>query len=88
MDFKRLREFVINRPEGLMPILEKLLDRLGEHGEVQVVMNNGDTFSMHLGDMGTVDSDCLVLEDNEGQVWVLAGCCITSMFTHLGYKEK
>ena len=88
MELKLLREFVINRPEGLMPSLDHLLNRLGEHGEVQAVMVNGDTFSMHLGDMGEVTPECLYLQDREGQVWLLAGCHIVSVFTHLGYKEN
>jgi len=62
--------------------------RLEAHGEVQVRMEDGSEFSMHLGDMGLIEDTNILFQDREGQIWVLMADSIAQIYTHLGYKES
>ena len=60
---------------------------LNAHGEVQVVMASGATYSIHLGDKGTFDLTSITLVDKEGSYNVLLWAQVEGMFFHKGYKE-
>jgi hypothetical protein len=60
---------------------------LNSHGEVQLVMASGATYSIHLGDKGTFDVLSITLVDKEGSYNVLLWSQVEGMFFHKGYKE-
>lgn len=64
-----------------------IVQRLKEHGEVQVILASKTEYSFHLGDYGEIGLNAMCFRDNQGSTQFLAYDQIESIFTHMGYKE-
>ena len=69
------------------PMAQIWAQRLGNHGEVQVNVASGKTYSMHQGDIGTVDDTCIILVDREGTTHCIMWTQVEAVWTHRGYLE-
>lgn len=60
---------------------------LENHGEVQVDMASGKKYSLHLGDLGCIDSNCITVKLFDGRIVVLNWSQIENCWIHLANDE-
>lgn len=73
---------------GIMnPVGDRFAKRLMMHGEVLLRTMDKKTFSVHLGDTGTISEGCLSFIDREGQQWEIPWESVANIWTHLGGLE-
>lgn len=69
------------------PFARAFAELIRAHGEVQIDMASGKTYSVHMGDRGYLDEDTLCFRANTGTVYCLSWCQVEGFWAHLGSLE-
>lgn len=72
---------------SLAPPASDFAYMLREHGEVQVRLGSGKTYSVHLGDRGDISDDALTVVLFNGETVRICWEAVETMWTHLASEE-
>lgn len=86
--FKELLDSAALMRRDLPPTGQDFCELLETHGEVLLDLASGKRYSVHLGDMGGLDAQCLTVRLFDGRSLKINWLQIETVWVHLASEEN